>query len=186
MVKSILLIILVITILYLTCCDACYSAYCQQSYGNCKSCMCSSGHSLACGWTGGGCVCASGSATKAFEEKGQLEYIEKGEDQSDENVNFNIELNEIVNNQPPPNFICSIDGTSGKGSFVFQGFIGYDQTVTCTKYASSTITSYSWAVHNGCKNGGSLVVTANMINFSCKCTKFNGCSSVSNILYYTY
>ncbi|KYQ93590.1 hypothetical protein DLAC_04963 [Tieghemostelium lacteum] len=164
------------------------------------TCTCSSGNSLSCGWNSG-CSCAEmsmdytddislGESPEIFESEEMApgdDDDDDGDEAPDEGIwGGDFKINLEMDNQPPPNFICSIDGTGGKGSFVFQGFIGFDQTVTCTKYASGTITSHAWAVHDGCKNGGSLVVTANMINFSCKCTKFNGCSRVSNILYYTF
>ncbi|KYR00956.1 hypothetical protein DLAC_11536 [Tieghemostelium lacteum] len=88
----------------------------------------------------------------------------------------------------PPDFICQMDGDGGKGSYTFEGSIDYDQIVTCTKYASGSIVWHMWDSideYETCEHGGSLIISANMVNFSCHCTQKSGCQ-VSKVLSYAY
>ncbi|EFA78328.1 hypothetical protein PPL_08979 [Heterostelium album PN500] len=109
-----------------------------------------------------------------------------GEDHENTNNNQkSIQVKADIDLESNANLICDVSGSNGVGSFIFQGQVQYDQTITCTKVAPGLIKWSGWVKHDGCKNGGKLSISANMINFSCYCTKFNGCS-VSNILQITY
>eukprot|EP01133_Synstelium_polycarpum_P015869 gene15869-18857_t len=125
---------------------------------------------LACAWTGAGCICAQSQEVPMM--------VQKNEQFKQHRSSGAVDIQDA-------NFYCDILATNGQGTYIFQGMIGYGQIVTCPKTAPGLIGDSHWVAHEGCKSGGSLQINANLINFSCECTKFNGCI-VKNIIAFTY